>query len=1163
MKLIEMRFLRFFFVSLCLLFDVDTYTSFAQLKDIMNVPSPEVASMGMFGNTPVGYFTGTPNISIPLYELQINKSLTLPISADYHPANVKPHNPPTTLGIGWVLNSGGYIARTVKGVCDEMAYYVNGYSTAKGLSNKGFLYNYSELRNCVDNNIPPGIFYDNYEAVDLSADEFSFNFMGHQGTFFLDMYGNWQVCSDENIKVEFNPDSDIIELSKLKDRIYTGVYDDGGRNVCFIIRFTLITSDGTRYTFGGVNATEFCIPYYGQKHCNLVSSCWRLSKIQTLDNHVITFDYATDGKMCDVRYAPQYIKDTMLLDYGQYIYLYDPISYINKDVDDRYVYKIERDSIWIKGYSGVTLSKVLREGKKFINISGAIPADRKVKIGDDFVYVFGCNLDLLKNTCVAFGLQITDGRHNVKEGVGEFCADNNTEYFGYSGFLSMPVRLCKITSESETLEFNYERDVNYGNQFYNGSNSLYHVGMSDWSRLSGGRKGMVHDENDMYAMFGLLPDNYRKEREMQQLIAEKLMCYYLKNICVKNDSYEKLLISFNIDIDKSRHHALLKEISFGCHNDLRANVDKNSFESGGMQKTYKFKYYNEGVENLLWPGVTPKIYTDSWGYYNSVINGGQWKIPVDVKGYSCIRVPNLASTKTYVLKEIVYPTGGSSVYEYELNDYSKVFDVNKGMLCDIKGYSGGLRVCAISDYDMSGELMSKRKFSYEENGESSGISRGLPLFYNKTCYNSYQWEEVYSTESVDTYPMNFNSPDVAYSSVTENVYDKDNQLRSKTRYTFTNYDSQYASLSKGNGHIDEAGEIIGGSLSASTCVTPFTSYAFERGKLSSKEIYNERNELMEKDTYNYSWSSGGLSVVFDETYHSLIWLKYGVPCIFFDFSLWHKYNVLTNRYLVASEKKEVRYGDDFVNREKNYIYNDYKMLSMECNGSISSEDNWESITYLYTYDYYKYKSLTDMNILLPVMTEKKRSNCVVRNTKTYSTTSKGIPYISKETKYTKYGSNSAEDVSYEVTQVDEYGNPVAVREKGLCSYIYWGYNGMKPIAVMSMGIIYEALSPSNILDDFKEIVNKFNKDGDANAFDDAVSVLRQNCPNVMIRTYTYEPATLYLKEATDKNGLKTCYAYDNMGRLISVFQKSGSVLSEKERYRYNYYNQSESSKIKW
>lgn len=41
---------------------------FAQLTPVRNAPSPEVSSLGTFGEIPVGMFTGQPDISIPLYD---------------------------------------------------------------------------------------------------------------------------------------------------------------------------------------------------------------------------------------------------------------------------------------------------------------------------------------------------------------------------------------------------------------------------------------------------------------------------------------------------------------------------------------------------------------------------------------------------------------------------------------------------------------------------------------------------------------------------------------------------------------------------------------------------------------------------------------------------------------------------------------------------------------------------------------------------------------------------------------------------------------------------------------------------------------------------------------------------------------------------------------
>lgn len=44
-------------------------SAFCQVREIRNAPSPEVANLGTFGSIPVGLYTGTPNISVPLYTI--------------------------------------------------------------------------------------------------------------------------------------------------------------------------------------------------------------------------------------------------------------------------------------------------------------------------------------------------------------------------------------------------------------------------------------------------------------------------------------------------------------------------------------------------------------------------------------------------------------------------------------------------------------------------------------------------------------------------------------------------------------------------------------------------------------------------------------------------------------------------------------------------------------------------------------------------------------------------------------------------------------------------------------------------------------------------------------------------------------------------------------
>ncbi len=54
-----------------------------------------------------------------------------------------------------------------------------------------------------------------------------------------------------------------------------------------------------------------------------MATCWRLSKITTIDKRIIRLDYAADSYMCDIHYAPQMVVllifSSMVDYYGQNI----------------------------------------------------------------------------------------------------------------------------------------------------------------------------------------------------------------------------------------------------------------------------------------------------------------------------------------------------------------------------------------------------------------------------------------------------------------------------------------------------------------------------------------------------------------------------------------------------------------------------------------------------------------------------------------------------------------------------------------------------------------------------------------------------------------------------------------------------------------------------
>lgn len=148
--------------------------------------------------------TVIPGISIPLFDLSVG-NYTFPITATYHAATVKPHSQPGIIGLGWSLRTDGYISRTVHGVYDEKqcGKYIHGYyvhaKEMKGMTHECFK---QIIR---DSTRTDGLSHAWYE---LAPDEFSFDFCGYSGRFYLNDDGGWTVISDKDIKLEFNADGD-------------------------------------------------------------------------------------------------------------------------------------------------------------------------------------------------------------------------------------------------------------------------------------------------------------------------------------------------------------------------------------------------------------------------------------------------------------------------------------------------------------------------------------------------------------------------------------------------------------------------------------------------------------------------------------------------------------------------------------------------------------------------------------------------------------------------------------------------------------------------------------------------------------------------------------------------------------------------------------------
>ena len=215
-------------------------------------PSPDAAGLGKYGQYPVNMHTGIPNIDIPLYQVK-SKQLSLDVSLSYHASGFRVDEIASWTGLGWSLNCGGVITRTVQGLPDD---HSNGF------------YNYT-VKYSAD--LDPGNDYDYMDLVsrnliDVESDYYFINVAGMTGKFIFDRNKNVLTIPEATYVVD---DSD---------------FPNG---------FTITADDGTIYKFYARERTVS--DPYNVDNLDYTSS-WYLSTIKSADGKdSIQFVYSSDN----------------------------------------------------------------------------------------------------------------------------------------------------------------------------------------------------------------------------------------------------------------------------------------------------------------------------------------------------------------------------------------------------------------------------------------------------------------------------------------------------------------------------------------------------------------------------------------------------------------------------------------------------------------------------------------------------------------------------------------------------------------------------------------------------------------------------------------------------------------------------------------------------
>ena len=267
-------------------------------------PSPEASTLCKYTEFPVSYFYGLPQINIPLYELTYN-DLTVPISISYHGGGIKATELSGRVGLGWTLNAGGCISRSVCGYPDEVLINVvndvppanpevldiriRGYhhltnrdlELLEFIQNKKYSYepNFHSTDHILNVLHPQNRFYQEYEGgyLDATPDRYSFNFLGYSGVFIL---------TDEHHAV-LQTDSPV-ELVDIRFPSYFSIRDKKG---------ILYYFEEPEYSYHpSKSGSPGSPPVDTQNDTIKYISSWHLSKIITPQNDIIRFTYTENEK---------------------------------------------------------------------------------------------------------------------------------------------------------------------------------------------------------------------------------------------------------------------------------------------------------------------------------------------------------------------------------------------------------------------------------------------------------------------------------------------------------------------------------------------------------------------------------------------------------------------------------------------------------------------------------------------------------------------------------------------------------------------------------------------------------------------------------------------------------------------------------------------------
>jgi len=226
--------------------------------DFPKIATPNVAAYNKYIDNPVSLYTGTPEVSLPIWNLK-DGQVELPISLTYNSSGIKADEEASWVGLGWNLNVGGVINQNVVGGDDFNDTQYQDILTKLNVSTSGVsTQNYTSVNYTHDLHIALSTYINSSTSVNqagkLNPDVFYFSYPGGSGKFIVDYRNDSVYILNRQRNIKIDKQWDALKLR--------------------LIGFTITTQEGIKHIFSEKTKLQN------------ISTTENVSKSYTLENSI-------------------------------------------------------------------------------------------------------------------------------------------------------------------------------------------------------------------------------------------------------------------------------------------------------------------------------------------------------------------------------------------------------------------------------------------------------------------------------------------------------------------------------------------------------------------------------------------------------------------------------------------------------------------------------------------------------------------------------------------------------------------------------------------------------------------------------------------------------------------------------------------------------------